>query len=70
LLYSTCSLLGSENEQIVAAALAEQPRARSVPLESLAPLPAGGQARALGLQLLPGAAAQSDGFYYACLTVT
>jgi hypothetical protein len=27
-------------------------------------------ARSIGVQLLPGNAAQTDGFYYACLTVT
>jgi hypothetical protein len=49
-------------------------RARSVPLESLGPglgpenVP--WQQCTLGVQLLPGAEAHSDGFYYACLTVT
>ena len=70
LLYSTCSLLPAENEQLLAAALASSRHARIVPLEGLSPLPAHARARALGLQLLPGAEAQSDGFYYACVTVT
>jgi len=70
LLYSTCSLLPAENEQLLAAALAGSAHARSVPLELPSPLPAHARTRALGLQLLPGAEALSDGFYYACVTVT
>jgi 16S rRNA (cytosine967-C5)-methyltransferase len=70
LVYSTCSLLPAENEQLLAAALAGSAHARSVPLELPSPLPAHARTRALGLQLLPGAEALSDGFYYACVTVT
>jgi 16S rRNA (cytosine967-C5)-methyltransferase len=70
LLYSTCSLLGQENEEIVAAALAANPRARLVPLDDLDVLPPDCLPRAVGVQLLPGTQAQTDGFYYACLTVT
>jgi 16S rRNA (cytosine967-C5)-methyltransferase len=74
LLYSTCSVLPAENERIVEAVLAAAPRARVLPLslplsEGLA-LPPDCILRSTGMQLLPGNAAQTDGFYYACLTVT
>jgi 16S rRNA (cytosine967-C5)-methyltransferase len=70
LLYSTCSVLPAENERIVEAVLAGVPQARvlALPDEVLPPpdwLPC-----SIGGQLLPGNAAQTDGFYYACLTVT
>jgi 16S rRNA (cytosine967-C5)-methyltransferase len=70
LVYSTCSLLGAENEQLVATVLAQQPAARMALFPAATPLPSHIQARQFGVQLLPGAQAQSDGFYYACLTVT
>ncbi len=70
LLYSTCSVLPAENERIVEAVLAAVPRAqvRSLPDEVV--LPPDCVACPIGMQLLPGNAAQTDGFYYACLTVT
>ncbi len=74
LLYSTCSVLPAENERIVEAVLAAVPRARALPLPYPVPdgtsLPAQLIERSTGVQLLPGNAAQTDGFYYACLTVT
>jgi 16S rRNA (cytosine967-C5)-methyltransferase len=70
LLYSTCSLLPAENERIVEAGLAANPTARMVPLEASGTLAGQWLVRPLGVQLLPGAKAQTDGFYYACLTVT
>jgi 16S rRNA (cytosine967-C5)-methyltransferase len=70
LLYCTCSLLAAENELIIEAGLAANSRSRLVPLEGLAELPAQRQSLPLGMQLLPGTQAQTDGFYYACLTVT
>jgi 16S rRNA (cytosine967-C5)-methyltransferase len=70
LLYCTCSLLAAENELIIEAGLAANSRSRLVPLEGLAELPAERQSLPLGMQLLPGTQAQTDGFYYACLTVT
>jgi 16S rRNA (cytosine967-C5)-methyltransferase len=74
LLYSTCSVLRAENEALVQTVLACNTRARSVPLEplgpALGPASAPWQQCAIGVQLLPGAEALSDGFYYACLTVT
>jgi 16S rRNA (cytosine967-C5)-methyltransferase len=70
LLYSTCSVLPDENECIVQAALAAAPRARSLPLADGVTLPPDCLGRSVGMQLLPGNAALTDGFYYACLTVT
>ncbi|HEY5019833.1 MAG TPA: 16S rRNA (cytosine(967)-C(5))-methyltransferase RsmB [Steroidobacteraceae bacterium] len=70
LLYSTCSLLPAENEQAVEAALGANSRACVVPLETLFPPPAPWLVRPVGGQLLPGSKAGTDGFYYACLTVT
>jgi 16S rRNA (cytosine967-C5)-methyltransferase len=70
LLYSTCSWLPEENEQVVAAILTANPRARPLGLEGSLPPPVPWQARSLGVQLLPGSKADTDGFYYACLTVT
>jgi len=68
LLYSTCSILPEENEEIVAAAMRGEPgmTERTLPLTA-AP---GAVGRAFGLQLLPGAEAGTDGFYYACLEKT
>jgi 16S rRNA (cytosine967-C5)-methyltransferase len=70
LLYSTCSVLPAENEELIAAFLASEPQAR--PSRSWAPLvlPPGAQTRVVGAQLLPGAEAGTDGFYYACLEKT
>jgi 16S rRNA (cytosine967-C5)-methyltransferase len=68
LLYSTCSILPEENEQLIAELLAAEPgmgvRALAA---SVAP---GALERAVGVQLLPGAEAGTDGFYYACLEKT
>jgi 16S rRNA (cytosine967-C5)-methyltransferase len=70
LLYSTCSVLPAENERIVEAVLAGTARAHSLPLPAGVELPPDCLERSCGMQLLPGNAAQTDGFYYACLTVT
>ena len=70
LLYSTCSVLPDENEGVVARLLAEQPEARAAAMpqgEALAP---GGIGREVGTQLLCGGAAETDGFYYACVEKT
>jgi 16S rRNA (cytosine967-C5)-methyltransferase len=67
LLYSTCSVLPEENEQVIAALLAASPAMRPVPLQAAVP---GAIGQPVGLQLLPGAAAGTDGFYYACLEKT
>jgi len=70
LVYSTCSVLPAENEAIVEALLAAAPNVRALPLPAGVELPPGLAPRGAGWQLLPGNAAQTDGFYYACLTVT
>ena len=70
LLYSTCSVLPEENEEVIARLLAAEPQL------ALARMPAGGELapgavdRRAGAQLLPGAEAGTDGFYYACLEKT
>jgi 16S rRNA (cytosine967-C5)-methyltransferase len=70
LLYSTCSVLPAENERIVEAVLAAEPKVQALSLPGAVQLPAQVLQRSTGMQLLPGNAAQTDGFYYACLTVT
>jgi len=69
LLYSTCSLLPEENEEIVAALIMAEPGLRAVALPVAAEV-SGALERPHGVQLLPGAAAGTDGFYYACLEKT
>jgi 16S rRNA (cytosine967-C5)-methyltransferase len=69
LLYSTCSLLADENDAVVEAALAAMPGARLTDAGTQALAPPWFAAR-MGVQLLPGDEALTDGFYYACLTVT
>src|SRR5437016_80167 len=70
LLYATCSVLPEENEEVIARLLAAEPQL------ALARMPAGGELapgavdRGAGAQLLPGAEAGTDGFYYACLEKT
>jgi len=67
LLYCTCSVLPAENEEVVERFLKSEARARPGPMPPLAQLPPGAQTRVVGVQLLPGAQAGTDGFYYACL---
>jgi 16S rRNA (cytosine967-C5)-methyltransferase len=69
LLYSTCSVLPAENEEVVQQLL-QEPGLTLVGLPQPDVLPAGALARGGGLQLLPGAQAGTDGFYYACLEKT
>jgi 16S rRNA (cytosine967-C5)-methyltransferase len=69
LLYSTCSVLPEENEQVVAALMAGERGMRPVALPAAERVP-GAIERRPGVQLLPGAAARTDGFYYACLEKT
>jgi 16S rRNA (cytosine967-C5)-methyltransferase len=69
LLYSSCSVLPAENEAVVESFMQRESRAQLV---ALAPAlaPPGAQVRVAGVQLLPGAQAGTDGFYYACLEKT
>jgi len=69
LLYSTCSVLPEENDQVVAALIGSEPAVVPVALPYAERVP-GAIERRLGVQLLPGAAAGTDGFYYACLEKT
>jgi 16S rRNA (cytosine967-C5)-methyltransferase len=69
LLYSTCSVLADENDEVIGAALEAGPAVRSVALPAAVTVPGAHRLR-YGVQLLPGAAAGTDGFYYACLEKT
>ena len=62
LLYTTCSILPTENECVLQPFLAAHPDAQERPLALR-----WGEVRAMGRQILPGLH-DMDGFYYACLT--
>ncbi len=70
LLYSTCSILPAENEEVVTRLLAEQPQMRRAAMPEGLALAPGALDCTVGVQLLPGAEAGTDGFYYACLEKT
>lgn len=70
LIYCTCSVLPAENERVVAAFLAAEPRATAAGWTEGVPRPPGLIDCAVGWQLLPGGGAGTDGFYYACLNKT
>jgi 16S rRNA (cytosine967-C5)-methyltransferase len=67
MLYVTCSVLPVENNEPIRRFLGEEAQARSIPLLTAGILAPGAMDRDIGVQLLPGAAAGTDGFYYACL---
>jgi 16S rRNA (cytosine967-C5)-methyltransferase len=70
LVYCTCSLLPSENEEVVARLLTAEPAARVAAAPLAAVLAPGAVDRKIGIQLIPGSQAGTDGFYYACVEKT
>lgn len=67
LVYSTCSLLRVENDAVIGGLLASERTARVLAWPAAVPVPPGAVPARHGMQLLPGAEADTDGFYYACL---
>jgi 16S rRNA (cytosine967-C5)-methyltransferase len=70
LVYSTCSILPGENEEVVTRLLAAEPQMAVAAMPEGPLLAPGAVDCAVGVQLLPGAEAGTDGFYYACLEKT
>ena len=70
LVYCTCSVLPEENEAVVQRFLEGAPHMAIAKMPRAAALAPGARDRAVGVQLLPGAEAGTDGFYYACLEKT
>ena len=70
LVYATCSVLPAENEAVVARLLDREPALSVAVMPDAARLAPGAVACPIGVQLLPGAEAGTDGFYYACLEKT
>ncbi len=70
LVYSTCSVLEAENAAVVEAFLEREPAARPGQMPAAGESAPGVVRRGPGIQLLPGAEAGADGFYYACVEKT
>ena len=70
LVYCTCSVLPPENEDAIAHLLAAEPSARVAAMPPAAALAPGARDRKIGIQLIPGSQAGTDGFYYACIEKT
>jgi len=70
LLYCTCSVLPAENQEVMASFLRSEALARPLAMPSARDLPPGARECPIGIQLLPGGAAGTDGFYFACLEKT
>lgn len=70
LVYCTCSLLPEENEGVVERFLEGAPHMAVAEMPRAVALAPGARDRDVGVQLLPGAEAGTDGFYYACLEKT
>jgi 16S rRNA (cytosine967-C5)-methyltransferase len=70
LVYCTCSVLPEENAGVVRRFLEGSPQMSVAEMPRAAELAPGALDLAVGVQLLPGAEAGSDGFYYACLEKT
>jgi len=70
LLYCTCSLLSQENEEVVGRLLESDRTARVATLPPCSSLVPGAVEKKVGIQLIPGSPAGTDGFYYACLEKT
>ena len=70
LVYCTCSVLPEENAGVVRRFLEGSPHMSVAEMPRGAELAPGALDLAVGVQLLPGAEAGSDGFYYACLEKT
>jgi 16S rRNA (cytosine967-C5)-methyltransferase len=70
LLYVTCSVLPQENEALLVQSLESGLSLRAAARPPAGELAPGARECGLGVQLLPGAEAGTDGFYYACLEKT
>jgi 16S rRNA (cytosine967-C5)-methyltransferase len=70
LLYVTCSVLSEENEATIKNFARAERQARAVTLSLSPSMDSSLHRQEIGVQLLPGATAGTDGFYYACVEKT